>query len=341
MSREDLQPLDPEEGVERYMRKLEADARDSTVYNATTRLRFFLEWCHESEIADLNELTGRDLADFVAWRRADIAAITLQKQLSTIREALRFWADIEAVPEGLAEKVHAPELPDGAESREDHLDSERAERILEYLDRHHYASRDHVIMILLWRTAMRRSALRSIDVDDVQPDENAIRLEHRIDQGTRLKNGESGERWVYLGGQWFQPIDDYLSNPDRPDLTDDYGREPLITSSNGRPSGDTLYKWVNKLTQPCRYGGCPHDRDPTPKGCEALGSGYASKCPSSVGPHAIRRGSITYHLNKDVPPETVSERCDVSLEVLYKHYDVRTQQEKMAVRRRQLDETNL
>lgn len=280
------------------------------------------------------------LSDFVAWRRGDIAALTLQKQLSTIREALRFWVDIEAVRDGLAEQLHAPGLPDGAESRDVHLDADRAEEILDYLRNHHYASRDHVVMLLLWRTAMHRSALRSLDVRDLRPDDDAIVLEHRPDEATKLKNGENGERWVYLGPHWFQPVEDYLDNPDRHDVTDDYGREPLVTSPYGRPTGDTIYKWVNRLTHPCRIGGCPHDADPSDVStCDALGrDGEVSKCPSARSPHAIRRGSITDHLNRGVSPEVVSERCDLSLEVLYDHYDMRTQQEKMAVRKRQLEE---
>nr|WP_274325153.1 hypothetical protein [Halosimplex aquaticum] len=164
-------------------------------------------------------------------------------------------------------------------------------------------------------------------------------LEHRPDTGTKLKNGEDGERWVYMGPRWYQVIDDYLDNPDRYKRTDDHGRQPLITTQYGRPTGDTIYKWVNRLTHPCRIGGCPHDADPlNPATCDALGrDGNASMCPSARSPHAIRRGSITYHLNQDVSPEVVSERCDLSLEVLYEHYDVRTDQEKMTVRKRQLE----
>jgi len=161
---EELDPLSPEEGIERFLTHREPSVRESTIRNARTRTRFFLEWCEEREIENLNNLTGRDLADFVAWRRGDVAAITLQKQLSTIRVALRYWADIEAVPEGLAEKLHAPELPDGAESKEVAIEPERAQKILDYLSEHHYASRDHIVFLVLWRTAMRRGALRSLDV---------------------------------------------------------------------------------------------------------------------------------------------------------------------------------
>jgi site-specific recombinase XerD len=337
---DDLSPLPVEEGIERFHRYREPSHPESTLRNDHTRLRFFKEWCEDSGIHDLNELDGRDLSDFVAWRRQDLSAITLQKQLSTIREALRFWADIEGVRDGLAEKVHAPELPDGAASREVHLPADRAEELLEYLKEHHYASRNHVLLVLLWRSGMRRSAVRSIDVDDLRPDENAIVLENRPDTGTKLKNGEDGERWVYFGPKWFQPIDDFLDNPDRHDVTDDYGREPLLTTPFGRPTGDTIYKWVNRLTQPCLLGECPHDRDPQDTStCDALGArAEPSKCPSSVGPHAIRRGSITHHLNSGISAELVSERCDLSLDVLYEHYDVRTDREKMEVRKNRIKE---
>ncbi|SNZ06495.1 Site-specific recombinase XerD [Natronoarchaeum philippinense] len=333
----DLQPLGPEEGVERFLQHREPSVRESTLQNARTRLAAFLDWCEEREIENLNELTGRDLADFVAWRRGDLAAITLQKQLSTIRVALRWWADIEAVSEGLAEKIHAPELPDGAESREVFLSKDRAETALAYYSQHHYASREHALLALLWRTGMRRGAARSIDVGDLEPDENAIRLEHRPETGTKLKNGEDGERWVFLGPRWFQVLDDYVSNPDRTEGSDDYGRRPLFTTQDGgRPAGGTIYKWVIRSLHPCMYDECPHDR--TPKSCEARSrAGTVSQCPSARSPHAVRRGAITTHLNDDVPPEAVSERMDVSLDVLYQHYDARTEREKMEVRKQHVN----
>lgn len=183
---------------------------------------------------------------------------------------------------------------------------------------------------------MRRGALHSLDVEDLRPESHALVLEHRPDTGTKLKNGEAGERWVYLGPRWFQPVEEFVEE-NRRDVTDDYGRNPLLTTRNGRPALTTIYDWVHRATQPCEYGGCPHDRDPDD--CEARGAqNVPSKCPSSHSPHAIRRGAITHHLNDDVPPETVSERMDVSLPVLYEHYDARTPREKMEVRRKNLSE---
>lgn len=330
---DELQPLEPEEGIEQFLRHRKPSLRESSYRNAQTRLRFFREWCEERDIDNLNNLTGRLLADFVAWRREDVKPVTVQKQLSTIRVALRFWADIEAVPDGLAEKVHSPDVNRANIAKEVHLTAERAKRILDHLDRYDYASRDHAVMVMAWRTGMRRGAIRSVDVDDMRPDDHALVVEHRPDQGTKLKNGDDGERWVYLGPEWYSIIEEYVS-ANRLEKTDEYGRRPLLTTQNGRPTGDTIYKWINRLTQPCHYGECPHDRDP--EDCEATGDGYPSKCPSARSPHAIRRGAITNHLNKDVSPEVTSERMNVSLEVLYQHYDVRTDREKMEVRKRQL-----
>ena len=95
----------------------------------------------------------------------------------------------------------------------------------------------------------------------------------------------------------------------------------------------TYTAWLYAITRPCEYGvGCPHDRDV--ESCEAAGAmASASRCPSSRGPHAVRHGAITHHLLDDVPPDVTSERMDVSLGVLRRHYDARTPDERMNQRR--------
>jgi hypothetical protein len=59
-------------------------------------------------------------------------------------------------------------------------------------------------------------------------------------------------------------------------------------------------------------------------------------CPESVSPHAIRRGAITHHLRTDTPKTVVSDRCDVSQDVLDCHCNELTEAEKMERRRQYL-----
>jgi len=65
----------------------------------------------------------------------------------------------------------------------------------------------------------------------------------------------------------------------------------------------------------------PHGRDMDD--CQALGGDdYApTTCPSSRSPDAWRRGAITHHLTEDVPVDMVSNRMNVSRDVLEAHYD--------------------
>lgn len=64
----------------------------------------------------------------------------------------------------------------------------------------------------------------------------------------------------------------------------------------------------------------------------------ASQCPSSRSPHGIRRGSITKHLRDGTPEEIVSDRMNVSGDVLDQHYDRRTEREKIQLRRQFIDD---
>ncbi|QZP37050.1 tyrosine-type recombinase/integrase [Halobaculum magnesiiphilum] len=334
--RDHLIPMSPSEGVERFLDHREQRVAKSTYQNNQTTLEQFLAWCRETGIENLNDLTGRLLADYVTHRRRRVKPISLQKELSAVRVALEYWADLDAVEPGLRERVHAPDVADGAESRDVLVDEETAEQILQYLERYHRAQREHVVLAIWWDTGMRLGALRSLDVGDLREEDHAVSLQHQPDSDTPLKNGREGERWVWLGEPLYALIEEYIEIH-RDDVRDEHGRQPLITTRNGRASESTLRDISYRWTQPCRWAECPHDREP--ESCEAYGApNTPSKCPSSRSPHGWRRGSITDHLNRGVSPEVVSERANVSLEVLYRHYDARQPDEKMAVRREHLQE---
>jgi len=73
------------------------------------------------------------------------------------------------------------------------------------------------------------------------------------------------------------------------------------------------------------------------KQCEAAQTIQdASKCPSSISPHTIRRGSITHWLKQDkdgTNKSAISKRVNSTEDVIEKHYDKRSELEKMQQRK--------
>lgn len=166
---------------------------------------------------------------------------------------------------------------------------------------------------------------------EVDTDEPGLNLMHRPDEGCPLKNDESGERWIAITQSVARVVRDYIEGP-RNDVVDEYGREPLLTTTAGRPTVSTLRDNLYCVTRPCWRGEeCPHDRDP--EECEATFYKRASKCPSSRSPHDVRSGRVTAYAREDVPRRVVSDRLNASEEILDKHYDRRSKRERANQRR--------
>jgi len=322
--------LTPEDAVEAYLNERESELSDSSLQNQRYRLDRFLEWCDEVGLDDMNDMTGRKAFEYKQWRSEGIKPITLKTSLDTLRVFLRFCERIEAVPQGVHEKVSPPTITGNGDQSDAMIDTEAVDQILGYLDKWEYASLTHVVFYLLWHTGMRIGSAGALDLDDYNSDEGYVEIHHRPETGTQLKNKEHGERHVNLSREVCDVLDDFIDF-NHGKTADDNGRMPLLGTAGGRPALSTIRRKVYQVTRPCVYTDeCPHDREIDD--CEATKSGHASKCPSSVSPHAIRRGSITYHLNAGVPKEVVSDRMNVSDEVLEKHYDERTAGERRGQR---------
>lgn len=341
---EDLEPLTPAEAVNLYLSHREPELSEKSVENHRYRLNSFVQFCHEKHIENLNELTGRDLHRFRVWRRngegddyGEIGKVTLRGILATLRVFLEFCTGVDAVEPGMRERVLLPEVNAEEAARDEKLDEEQARAILDHLDRFQYASREHVIVALLWHTGIRLGSLRAFDVGDFDPESPCLDLSHRPDEETPLKNGQSAERSIAVGEHYADVLRDYIEH-NRHAVEDDYGREPLITSEYGRLSETPIRRTVYRWTRPCMVGGCPHDEDP--ETCPyKVDRDRASECPSSRSPHGVRRGSITKHLREGTPEEIVSDRMNVSGDVLDQHYDRRTEREKMELRREFIENT--
>ncbi|KAB1193464.1 tyrosine-type recombinase/integrase [Haloferax sp. MBLA0076] len=328
--------ISPKEAVNRYLAERKSEVSKSSLQNYRYLLRRFVEWCELNDVDTLEQLDGFDIHDFKIHRRDEdgISNLTLHKNMCNLRVFVRHLEAWNAVESGLSESIIVPNIGDPSKDRS--IDPETAKQILDYLRKYEYASFNHALFALLWDTGMRVGAARSLDFSDVYLEEMYVDLHHRSVEGTPLKNGDGGERQVNLHAWVCDVLEDYVDQK-RVDNTDDFDRDPLFTTRQGRAHVNTLRARVTQVTQPCLYTGeCPHDR--SQDDCEAYQSReHAAKCPSSVSPHDIRRSSITAWLNQGHRKELVSDRCDVSPKVLDKHYDVRSESDKRTARRDAFD----
>jgi len=330
-----LEPLTPRTALRMYLDHRDGELASSTMRAHRIRLSHFLRWCDEEDITNMNDLDGRALHRYRLWRKddGDLKPVSLKTQLHTLCVFLQFCADVNAVHPFLAEAVDLPMLDYEEKVSSAILDEEQAVGILEKLDRYHYASRKHVIFALLWKTGMRQGTLRALDVGDVDINGQHLTITHRPEQGTALKNRQRGERLVALDKPLTNILHDWMQDR-RPDVTDKYGREALVsTEQSGRVSRSAIRRTAYTLTRPAFLGescNCPDTDEHT--------YNEVGTCVDSVSPHAIRRGAITAHLRGDVPKPVVSDRCDVSIDILDRHYNKLTEAEKLKQRREYLPE---
>ncbi|MFP8957152.1 tyrosine-type recombinase/integrase [Natrialbaceae archaeon A-CW3] len=338
-----LEPITPSEAVDLYLEARD-DAAENTMEAQDYRLRAFVMWCDEEGIANLNELSGRDMYAYRIWRREggysgqELKNVTLRGEMATMRAFLRFCGEIDAVRESLYDQVPLPRS-DGDDVSDSTLDPDRAVAILDWLGQYEYASRRHVIVLLLWHTGCRVGELRGLDLGDLdlegdrpRADGPAIHFVHRPESDTPLKNKEKGERWNAIGAHVAGVLDDYINGP-RWKVTDDYGRAPLVTTRYGRVSISACRDTMYRVSRPCwRNAGCPHDKNV--ETCEYTYNGKMSRCPSARSPHDVRSGRVTAHRLADEDRMLVSERMNASEEILDKHYDRRSERQKAEQRRR-------
>jgi site-specific recombinase XerD len=329
-----MDEITPNAAVERYLEERKPEVAWSTYRNHRNSLRRFREWCEETGVEDLTTIDGFDLHDFKMWRREqDVNERTLYNNLCTLRVFVQWAAARDLLQDGLADQMLMPDPDTGV--RTDAIDADTAEEILSYYETYEPYSRRHATFAFLWSTGLRGGATRAIDLDDYHSDERYVELHHRPDEDTPLKNDEKSEREVNLH-KWLCDVLDGYIQMHREDVTDDYGREPLFSTTEGRIHRNTLRCNVVALTRPCHYTNeCPHDREIDD--CEAANYKYAGRCPSSVSPHDIRRSSISHWLDEGHRKELVSERMDVGTDTLDEHYDVRTEEQKRRLRREEFD----
>jgi integrase/endogenous inhibitor of DNA gyrase (YacG/DUF329 family) len=195
-----MNAIPPHEAKNRYLKDKSTDVTDSTLSNYRTTLDGFCNWlCNEAGVKTLNTLTSDEIQQFKEWRLERVKTITLKTDMTCIKGFIQFCEHINAVPDGMHQLVRVPKPNREDEVADSILTSDEATEILAYLDKHEYASLRHVVFSVLWKTGMRRSSLYGLDKRDFEDGANPyLRVRHRPESGTPLKNKSRGERDVRI-----------------------------------------------------------------------------------------------------------------------------------------------
>lgn len=320
--------IHPRQARSKFLESRKATQKHSTYRAYKFPTRDFVEHLESEGVSSMNDVDGFHIEDWKLKRQSDeIAPATLKSNVKHIKTFLIWCERSSIVKRGVGNDIEVPSISVEDEASQEYITSSTAQEVLSYLETYEYATRNHASFLLLWETGCRIGAALGLDLSDFKSEDNILSFVDRKPTGTPLKNGKKGERNVTLSDKLCRVLNDYIEIH-RDNVTDDNGRDPLFTTPYGRAGRQTHYKNVVSFTRPCVYGNtCPKDRDVST--CEAAQSKKkAYSCPVNTSPHPIRRGSITHHLNRGWPKDQVSDRCDVSVEILEKHYNQQSKEDE-------------
>lgn len=327
--------ISPRDAVRRFLNARKPESTSQSIESYWTRLKPWIQWCQAQRIEHVGELSGWDFDEYKNARSGDgIATITLYGEFHTLRQLTKYLVSVDAVDSDLPEKVGEmiPVVPDGEDSNDVMLEpADALAQLRHYRSSPQRASLLHTFLEIAWFTGARRAGIQGLDVQDFDYDDCILDFRHRPETETTLKKGSKGERPVAIPQRVADIIQEYIEE-NRWDRHDEHGRQPLLTSMQGRPTETTITVWGYKATFPCIRTSCPHGKEP--ETCDFKCHSKASKCPSTRSPHRIRTGSITWQHDIGFPPEVVAERVNSSPETIKKHYDKASRREKLERRRR-------
>jgi site-specific recombinase XerD len=177
----ELEPIAPAEAKEMYLAQRRGEVAESTLQDHHCRLKPFVQWCESTDLTNLNDLTARSLHEYRLHRkeRDDLCKVTLRTQLSTIRAFVKFLESIDAVEQGLHDKMLIPSMDAGEGTRDRMLEQDSAEAMLAHLRRYEYASKRHALLAILWTTGCRMGGAHSLDVPDFDAEGQPLAFCHR------------------------------------------------------------------------------------------------------------------------------------------------------------------
>jgi hypothetical protein len=69
--RRSLEPIDPSSAQELYPDHKASQCSDVTVQSHEYRTNYFVTWCADNDVDNMNDLSGRDLHEYRLWRKEE------------------------------------------------------------------------------------------------------------------------------------------------------------------------------------------------------------------------------------------------------------------------------
>lgn len=203
--------ITPRKARKDFLKSKRQSIKESAARSYKYPTRHFVEYLEENGIEAMSDVDGYLLEQWKFDRAEDnIADITLQDSVKKVRVFIDWCGSMEIVDESLYEKIQVPDVSEEETVSADILPKERADKILQHLERYQYASRTHALFTFLWHTGCRISGAIAVDVGDYKPASNHVKFRNRPEQGTPLKNDHKSERNVNLSSEVIDRVVRYL-----------------------------------------------------------------------------------------------------------------------------------
>lgn len=309
------------ESIDLFINRNRPNWKGETARTYRKSLDTFEDFAEEEGLEHLSDIELWVVGKYTDWLLArDYRRATVQSKQKQARRWLKWLESQGYISVGTHLAIETLRLEDHEQTSSKILTpDELGEYLRYYRDSTRWrATRRHALLEVIGHVGGRRSCIRALDVEDYDPETRTLQFINRPETGTRLKRGRAHERKVVLSEEPNAVLDTFVER-ERERVADDHGRRPLFASKRGRPTKSTLTNWLYQATEPCIMRPCPHGKER--HSCTWTEQSEASKCPSSMSPHPVRRGSITWQLNIGRSIEDVAQRAATTPGVIRRYYD--------------------
>ncbi|MBI4006550.1 MAG: tyrosine recombinase XerC [Gammaproteobacteria bacterium] len=248
-------------------------------------LRILLEFCNAHDIRHWQDLDGRQIRGFIAWRhRQGAGGKSLQRNLSTVRVFYRYLNDLKLASRNPAQGIYAPKSPRKLPKA---LDADQATQLVDIAGQDILSVRDRAMLELMYSSGLRLSELINLDMGNIDLADAVVTVSGK---GRKTRTVPVGRYAVNALRHWLN---------ERSKLTHEHETATFVSRRGKRLSPRTFQQRLKQW---------------------AIRQGLASH----VHPHMLRHSFASHLLESSGDLRAVQEllgHADISTTQVYTHLD--------------------